>query len=612
MSSIIYSPFTSLLPLKPISSASSTATINTRLKNRFRSSILVVLRPQQRRSAKYHPTVWENKHIDSFFTPYNYELHSERLQELKQVTSTSLRTTKDPCILLKLIDSIQRLGLEYHFENEIEDAVSFIYAHNDQTTSNDLFMTALRFRILRQHGLFVGSDVFDRFRGRDGKFLDSLSSNKHGILSLYEASHLGMPEENVLEEAKSFTTKRLRYFSAGKIDTTLFGKQVKQSLEVPLYWRMPRSEARNFIDLYQMDETKSVTLLELAKLDYNLVQSVHQNELKELGRWWDDLGFKKNLPFARDRVVENYLWAMGIVSEPQFSKCRIGLTKFVCILTAIDDVYDIYGSLDELELFTNAVESWDIRAIRDEFPLYLKTCYLGMLNFGNEVIDDVLQNHGLNISSYIKEEWLNLCKSYLVEARWFYNDYTPSLNEYLENSSTSVGGHAAIVHACILILDGSIPETLLDSNFNHFHSKLIYWSSLITRLSDDLGTSKDELKRGDVKKSVECYMAEKGIWEEEEAINHIKELRRNSWKMVNKEIIIGNNCLPKIMVKMCLNMARTAQFIFQHGDGIGTSTGATKHRLASLIVKPVHIDPCSKPINGLGDSHITIKTKIKK
>lgn len=54
--------------------------------------------------------------------------------------------------------------------------------------------------------------------------------------------------------------------------------------------------------------------------------------------------------------MENYIWAMGIIFEPQFSKCRVYLTKFVCILSAIDDMYDVYGRLDELELFTKAVD----------------------------------------------------------------------------------------------------------------------------------------------------------------------------------------------------------------------------------------------------------------
>ena len=67
------------------------------------------------------------------------------------------------------------------------------------------------------------------------------------------------------------------------------------------------------------------------------------------------MGLTEKLTFSRDRLMKNYFWAIGIVSEPQFSKGRTSLTKFVCILTAIDDMYDIYGSLDELECFTEAV-----------------------------------------------------------------------------------------------------------------------------------------------------------------------------------------------------------------------------------------------------------------
>jgi hypothetical protein len=128
--------------------------------------------------------------------------------------------------------------------------------------------------------------VFGKFRSnRDGKFKDSIRTDVAGLLSLYEASYLGVPgEDHVLEEAKNFSSKHLKSLMLETIKDEVLAKQVKQSLEVPRHWKMPRIEARDFIDIYSSDNTRNLDLLELAKLDYNLVQSQHQRELKELAR----------------------------------------------------------------------------------------------------------------------------------------------------------------------------------------------------------------------------------------------------------------------------------------------------------------------------------------
>ena len=112
--------------------------------------------------------------------------------------------------------------------------------------------------------------------------MDSIRRDAKGLLSLYEASHFGVHGEEVLEEAKSFAIENLN-----SLMLTMDGdsaNQVQQSLEIPLRWRVQRMEARNFIDKYDEYKTKNLSLLELAKLDYNLVQSVYQQELKELAR----------------------------------------------------------------------------------------------------------------------------------------------------------------------------------------------------------------------------------------------------------------------------------------------------------------------------------------
>jgi hypothetical protein len=46
---------------------------------------------------------------------------------------------------------------------------------------------------------------------------------------------------------------------------------------------------------------------------------------------------------------------VGIIFEPQFGNIRRMITKLNSLITTIDDVYDVCGTLDELELFTDAV-----------------------------------------------------------------------------------------------------------------------------------------------------------------------------------------------------------------------------------------------------------------
>jgi hypothetical protein len=86
-----------------------------------------------------------------------YELYGTRLEELKGNPKGLLTSTKDPCALLNLVSTMQRLGIAYHFEKEIEEALALLYPN---LTAN-LHTTALQFRVLRQHGFSIssGTDV---------------------------------------------------------------------------------------------------------------------------------------------------------------------------------------------------------------------------------------------------------------------------------------------------------------------------------------------------------------------------------------------------------------------------------------------------------------------
>lgn len=141
-----------------------------------------------------------------------------------------------------------------------------------------------------------------------------------------------------------------------------------------------------------------------------------------------------------------------------------------------------------------------------------------------------------------------------------------------------------MVHAYFAIEKN--PSKMLPSWFEQGHG-IIYWSSLITRLSDDLGTSEAEMQRGDIPKSTQCHMNDTGKSDATSKEN-IKDLIASSWLNLNKEFLTNSH--PTEFVNVILNMARTAQCIFQHGDEIGNSTGTMKNWLTSLFIEPIRIE----------------------
>lgn len=73
-----------------------------------------------------------------------------------------LATTPD-CSLhkLELIDAIRRLGVGYHFEEEMEESLKHVHLEsNVKEEDNDLHAVALRFRLLRQEGYNISSGKY--------------------------------------------------------------------------------------------------------------------------------------------------------------------------------------------------------------------------------------------------------------------------------------------------------------------------------------------------------------------------------------------------------------------------------------------------------------------
>lgn len=60
----------------------------------------------------------------------------------------------------------------------------------------------------------------------------------------------------------------------------------------------------------------------------------------------------------RDQPIKWYTWPMACLTDPSLSEERVELTKSISLVYIIDDIFDVHGTLDELVLFTAAVERY--------------------------------------------------------------------------------------------------------------------------------------------------------------------------------------------------------------------------------------------------------------
>lgn len=73
-----------------------------------------------------------------------------------------------------------------------------------------------------------------------------------------------------------------------------------------------------------------------------------------------------------------------------------------------------------------------------------------------------------------------------MEAKWYNKGYTPTLEEYLGNAWISSSVSLLSAHAIFLAAPHDVKEDMTD--FLEKNQELVYSSSLILRLCNDLGT----------------------------------------------------------------------------------------------------------------------------
>ncbi|XP_039119065.1 (3S,6E)-nerolidol synthase 2, chloroplastic/mitochondrial-like isoform X1 [Dioscorea cayenensis subsp. rotundata] len=475
----------------------------------------------------------------------------------------SKEDNKTPLQSMVLIDTLQHMGLDHLFKEEIGSTLSSIYDNCAHQThhGHNLFESSLFFRLFREHGHSVSPKMLKKFIDKNGEFKLALSKDIKGLMSLYEASHLNIGED-ILRKGKEFSSKHL-WDSIDWLDNKS-ANQVKETLEHPYHMSIQRYKARRCISMHQDDHEngcKDVVLFELAKYEFNIVQLLHQRELNAILSWWKKIGLAQELIFVRDQPLKWYMGPLTMVPQPHHSKCRIELTKAIAFIYIIDDIFDVYGTLDELSLFTQAINKWDISAI-DNLPNYMKVCFNALYNVTNKIAEITLKEYGWNPINTLSKSWGKLCNAFLQEAKWFASKQVPNKDEYLRNAVTSSGVFIVIVHLFFLMGQGLTLENIQHiENDPSFVSK----SGTILRLWDDLGSAEDENQKGFDGSYLELYMKEHQDCTAKEAREHVMLMISRTWDALNKESFTQSS-FPKPLINATLNLARMVRVTYSYDD----------------------------------------------
>ncbi|KAL8091203.1 hypothetical protein AgCh_040340 [Apium graveolens] len=540
---------------------------------------------QARPLAEFGPGIWAEKFTS---IPRDFELwkaYSEERDALKnEVGSMLLSDGGKWTEKLILINTVERLGVGYHFSEHIENMLAEMHKAHVKLESYekyDLFTTAVYFRMLRQHGYKVTSEIFNKYKEIDGKFSEAITRDPEGLLSLYDAAHLRTHGEAVLDEALDFTTYHLKSM-VKSLDSDSLAKQVKHALEQPLHRGMSRLEAKHFILYYEGNPSRNDVLLKFAKLDFNLVQMLYKQELSQLFSWWAGRGVESKLPQFRTRIVEAYLWAVASLFEPRYALARIMFTKIILVLTISDDLYDAYGTMDELNAYTKAIERLDVDCT-EELPDYSKICYITYQSIFREFEEEIVKHGGYYDASYCKDAFKNTLLAYHQEAKWRDKNYVPPLKEYLVIGSIS---SASCLLGISAILGMGHADTIAACKWAAKRPKPVLAAEEMSRIINDVVGYEEEHSRQHVATSIDCCMKEYGFSKEEAKVK-LYEMIEENWKDINEEFLRPTT-VSSHYINIFLGFMRVCDVTYKYIDGY-TRPYIMKDETQFLLVDPLPI-----------------------
>ncbi|KAL0561314.1 hypothetical protein IC582_001737 [Cucumis melo] len=485
---------------------------------------------------------------------------------------------------LHMVDSLQKLGIDRHFKDEIRSVLDETYRCWMQGEENiflDASTCAMAFRMLRVEGYDVSSDQLTQFS--EDLFPNCLGGHLKDFgasLELFKASQIIIyPDEFILENINSWTSRFLNHgLSGGSVHSDRTERLVKQeavnAFEFPYNSTLERLSNKRALESYSGDivrisKTTYACLnfghqdfLELAVEDFNTLQCIHRKELKELEKWVIENKLDK-LKFARQKLAYCYFSAAATLTSPELCDARLSWAKNGVLTTVVDDFFDVGGSEEELVNLIQLVEKWDASGEAGYCSKEVEIIFLALHSTICEIGEKALPWQGRSVTRNVIDIWLALLESMRKEAEWLKNKVVPSLDEYMENGYVSFA-LGPIVLPTLYFVGPKLPEEIIG---NCEYQKLFKLMSTSGRLLNDTRTFDRESSEGKLNALSLYLISAGGKLSKEEATEAMKgdvdRTRRELLRLVLQE----NSTIPRACKDLFWKMSCVVHLFYRKDDG---------------------------------------------
>ncbi|CAN6329010.1 unnamed protein product [Urochloa humidicola] len=413
---------------------------------------------------------------------------------------------------LRMVDTMENMGISgiFSFEiNSILDMTQKSWLANDEEIMLDMTTCAMAFRLLRMHGYDVSSDVLGQFC-KESCFDDSAHGSLYdteALLELYKASQVQIFEEElILQNIGSWSSKLLKkQLGSHNISGSVDPAEVEHVLKFPFYATLDRLEHRWNIENFRSEgfqmlksayrnSHRDEEIAMYAADEFHSAQALYQEELQYLKSIWVKEMRLEELEFARILPMNTYFPPASTIFPPELADARITCCQNSMLATAIDDLFDVGGSREEMQNLVKLIEMWDAHEEVGFCSKRVEIIFRAVYDTSNKIAAKAEAVQNRNVIDHIAELWGDLVRAMMVEAEWSMTGRTPTIEEYMVAAEPSFALGPVVLMPLYLVG----PVLSEDAVRSQEYIKLFHHMNACGRFLNDLRTYKREKAQGKI------------------------------------------------------------------------------------------------------------------